>query len=68
MQDSWVVVYSEAPFIVFQNAFGCFVRQHGGGVDFIVTTRKRPVGGAPVLAINGALQVRHYHHPTSNYY
>ena len=32
----------------------------------ITTTRKRLISGAPVLAINGALQVRHYHHAISN--
>ncbi len=31
-----------------------------------ITTRKRLISGAPVLAINGALQVRHYYHATSN--
>ena len=39
---------------------GGFLRRCEGG-----TTRKRLISGAPVLAINGALQVRHYHHAIS---
>ena len=31
-------------------------------------TRKKAVSGASVFAINGALQVRHYYHATSNKY
>ena len=30
------------------------------------TTRKKAISGAPILPINGALQVRHYYRATTN--